>query len=105
MLHLTEQRTGNTSVCLLYRLFAFMTLFPFATLGNNRWEKLGERVNFFHQYCRSLFFCSGVNSPRSMLFEMITGFVLSGGEGFEVSEVLVSGNSVLTMDSTGSWVF
>ena len=40
-----------------------------------------------------------------MLFEMITGFVLSGGEGFEVSEVLVFGNSVLTMDSKGSWVF
>ena len=37
-------------------------------------------------------------------FGMITGFVLSGGEGSEVSEVLVFGNSVLTLDSTSSWV-
>ena len=34
-------------------------------------------------------------------FGMITGYVLSGGK---VSEVLVFGNSVLTLDSTGSWV-
>ena len=55
-LHLTEQRTGNTSVCPLFRLFVFqlyLNLQLWAT--TNIAVILGERVNSFHQNCQCLF--------------------------------------------------
>ena len=73
------------------QVICLSTLFPFATLGNKpiSLSSLENESTSSINIASACSFCSGVNSPRSMSligesFGMITGFVLSGGEGFEV---------------------